>query len=109
MALHHADAGEVMKLPSVSDAKTKTAALVKTDSFETIHLVVRADERIPDHKVAGSISLYCVEGSAIIGTDDGERRLTAGHWLYLEPEAPHSVTGVTDASLVLTVFFDRQG
>jgi quercetin dioxygenase-like cupin family protein len=107
MAVHHATPGEVMKLRSISDTDTKTTALVKTDSFETIHLVVRAGEHIPDHKVGGSISLYCIEGETAIDTPDGERQLGAGDWLYLGPAARHAVRGITDASLILTVLFDR--
>lgn len=107
MAMHHAEAGEVMKLRSISDTEAKTTALVKTDSFETIHLVVRAGEHIPDHKVGGSMSLYCIEGETVIDTPDGERQLGAGDWLYLGPAMPHAVRGITDASLILTVLFDR--
>jgi quercetin dioxygenase-like cupin family protein len=107
MDIHHAAAGEVMRLPAISDPQAKTAALVKADSFEAIHLVVRAGEHIPDHKVEGSMSLYCIEGEAAIVTQAGERRLSAGDWLYLQPGAPHAVHGITDAGLILTILFDR--
>lgn len=107
MALHHAIAGEVVRLPSVANPETKTAALVKTDSFETIHLVIRASDQIPNHRVTGSISLFCVEGMVTIETEDGERRMKAGEWLYLEPNEPHSVRGLEDAGLMLTILFDR--
>lgn len=107
MAMHHAAAGEVMKLRPASNPEVKTTALVKTDSFETIHLVVRAGDHIPDHKVGGTMSLYCIEGEIIIDMENGERRLGAGDWLYLGPGAPHAVRGIFDASLILTVLFDR--
>ena len=107
MAKHHAAAGEVMKISPISESGIKTSALVKADSFEAIHLVLRAGEHIPDHKIGGSISLYCIEGDATIDTPDGERLLCAGYWLYLGPGTPHAVRGITDASLILTVFFDR--
>ncbi len=107
MAKHHAAAGEVMKISPISESGIKTSALVKADSFEAIHLVLRAGEHIPDHKIGGSISLYCIEGDATIDTPDGERLLCGGDWLYLGPGTPHAVRGITDASLILTVFFDR--
>lgn len=106
MALHHAAAGEVMKLQSASNPDAKTKALVKTDSFETIHLVVRAGDHIPDHKVEGSLSIYCIAGEAAIDVQQGERRMGAGDWLYLERGAPHAVRGIADADLLLTVLFD---
>lgn len=108
MALHHAVAGEVVRLPSVANSDTRTAALVKTDSFETIHLVVRASDHIPEHKVTGSISLFCIEGMVIIEMEDGERRMKAGDWLYLEPDQPHGLRSVEDASLILTILFDQR-
>jgi len=107
MAKHHAAAGEVMKISPISESSVKTSALVKADSFEAIHLVLRAGEHIPDHKIGGSMSLYCIEGDATIDTPDGERLLCAGDWLYLEPGTPHAVHGITDTSLILTVLFDQ--
>ena len=107
MALHHAVAGEVVKLPSVADSETKTAALVKTASFETIHLVVRAGDHIPEHKVTGSISLFCMHGMVIIETEAGEHEMKAGEWIYFEPNETHGVRGIEDASLMLTILFDQ--
>lgn len=107
MAKHHAAAGEVMKVSSISNRDVKTSALVKTESFEAIHLVLRAGEHIPDHKVGGSMSLFCIEGDVTIDTPEGERALYAGDWLHLGPGTPHAVHGITDASLMLTVLFDR--
>jgi len=107
MAKHHAAAGEVMKIPPISKSGVKTSALVKTDSFEAIHLVLRAGEHIPDHQIGGSMSLYCIEGDATIDTPEGERLLCAGDWLHLEPATPHAVRSITDVSLILTVLFDR--
>ena len=107
MALHHAAPGEVMKLVSIANPDAKTTALVKTDSFEAIQLIVRAGEHIPAHKVAGTLSLHCIEGEAAIEGEDGEHLLAAGGWIYLEPGAPHAVRGITDAALLLTILFDR--
>lgn len=107
MAIHHAAAGEVMKLRPASKPDAKTAALVKTDTFEAIHLVVRAGDYIPGHKVAGTLSLYCIEGEVALDKTDGERRLEAGDWVYLAPGAPHALRGITDASLVMTILFDQ--
>lgn len=106
MAIHHAVSGEVMGLRPLSDPAAQTVALMRTASFETIHLVLRAGARMPGHAIAGSLSLYCVEGEALIELEDGDRPLRAGEWLYLEPKARHGVRGVGDASLLLTILFD---
>lgn len=107
MALHHAASGEVMRLRSLTDADAKTVALVKTPSFETVHLVIRGGEHIPGHAIAGSLSLYCIEGEAVVELEEGERRLDPGDWLYLTPQVRHGVRGITDASLLLTILFDQ--
>jgi len=107
MALQHAVSGEVVTLHRITDADAKTVALMKTPSFETVQLVLREGEHIPGHAVAGSLSLYCIAGAAEIALDGGERRLDAGDWLYLEPQARHAVRALTDTSLLLTILFDH--
>jgi len=80
---------------------------MKTDSFETIHLIVPAGGEIPEHMIGGSLSLCCLEGEAIIDIPGGEARMKQGDWLYLDPQVLHAIRGVTDAGLLLTVLFDR--
>lgn len=103
MALHHATSGEVIHL----QAEGGTAALVKTPSFETIHLVIKAGESIPAHKVAGAMTLYCIAGAVTIEIDGQAAHMGTGHWLYLDPGVPHAVRGEVDSTLLLTILFDR--
>lgn len=102
MALHHATSGEVVRL----QASDGTRALVKTTSFETVHLVVKAGEAIPPHKVAGAITLYCIDGALAIEIDGAARRMGRGDWLYLDPSVPHALRGDVDSALLLTILFD---
>jgi quercetin dioxygenase-like cupin family protein len=106
MALHHAEPGEKLHLQSIDGANAKTAALVKTDSFEAAQLVVRAGASIHRHAVDGYVILYCVEGSVILETH-GETRLSTGDWIYLARGEEHGLRAVEDSSLLLTVLFDR--
>ena len=104
MALQHAEPGEVIHLRSPERATTGTAALVKSDRFEAIHLVVLAGTRIPPHHVSGYMTLHCIEGCVTLepsGTDLGN-----GDWIYLERGDQHSIRGVEDARLLLTILFD---
>lgn len=107
MALPHAEPGEVVDFRPLGPtlAATKTAAPVKSDRFEAIRLVVPAGTTIPTHQVSGYITLQCLEGRVALGPVRIE--LAAGDWLYLERGAPHSVEGIEDASLLLTILFDR--
>ena len=107
MALKHAPPGEIMDLsplgPHLSSATT--SALVKSDRFEAVRLIVRAGATIPSHQVPGYITLHCLEGRVTLGPSGTE--LSAGDWLYLDRETPHSVHGIEDSSLLLTILFDR--
>lgn len=105
MALKHATSGEVFHLAPIDDPATRTVALARTGSFEAIHLVVRAGEALPVHKVDGSITLHCLAGE--VGFTDGQSTdMRAGDWMYLEPGTPHAVHGVVDSALLLTILFD---
>ena len=103
MALHHATSGEVIRL----QASDGTIALAKTPSFETIHLVVKAGESIPVHKVAGAMTLYCIQGAVTIELGGKEAQMGMGHWLYLDPGVPHALRGEVDSTLLLTILFDH--
>lgn len=106
MALHHAASGEVVRLRSVGDPEAKSIALMRTDSFETLHLIVRQGHAIRDHEFKGSISLQCLEGQANIELPDGIHSLSAGDWLYLQPKEHHAIVAISDTSLLMTVMFD---
>lgn len=110
MALKHAEPGEVVDLsPLGPELRTvKTAALVKTDSFEAVRLIVRRGTSIPTHSVVGEIMLHCLEGHVAIGLDHGgSAMLRANEWLHLDGGEPHSVHGLEDSSLLLTILFTR--
>ena len=108
MALHHAEPGEVVDLRPLGEglAKARTSAIVRTPSFEAVRLVVPAGREIPVHQVPGRIMLHCLEGRVQLGLTGAAKDLRAGEWLYLEGGEPHSVTGIEDASLLLTILFD---
>lgn len=107
MALKHAAPGEVVDLrplgPRLSAARTH--AIVRTSSFEAVRLVVSAGVEIPTHQVPGRITLQCIEGHAQLGLSDETIDLRAGDWIHLDGDEPHSVKGIEDASLLLTILF----
>lgn len=108
MALHHCGPGEVARLGAIDLRATTTAALARTPSFEAIHLVVRAGQSIAPHRVAGSLTLYCIAGHARIESEVSAE-LKTGDWLFLEPGTPHAVKAIADTSLLLTILFDEGG
>ena len=107
MALKHTAPAEVVDLlplgPRFGDAKTH--AIVRAAQFEAIRLVLPAGTEIPTHNVVGPITLYCIEGHARLDLDVGQVEMRAGDWLHLEGGTPHSVKGVEDTSMLLTILF----
>ena len=109
MALHHAKPGEVVDLRPLGDGLrgAKTTAIVKSRTFEVVRLIVPAGAEISPHKVPGPITLHCLEGRAVLGLTSSEVELSAGEWLHLDGGASHSVRGVEDSSLLLTILFEK--
>lgn len=108
MALHHVAAGEPVDLRPLGAelAGSKTQALVKSDRFEAVRLVISAGTQIPTHAVAGQITLHCLEGRITIPMAGSEIELPAGHWLYLDRRVPHSVRAIENSSVLLTILFE---
>jgi quercetin dioxygenase-like cupin family protein len=106
MALQHAKPGRPVNLSLVGEAADKVA-LVKTGEFEAILLKLAGGETLPNHQVQGSISLQCLSGSAAIELDGSRQVLKPADWLFLEGGTPHALEGITDCSLLLTIFFAR--
>ncbi|MCO6429647.1 MAG: cupin domain-containing protein [Deltaproteobacteria bacterium] len=107
MGLPHATAGEVIKLipPDLNLEEAKTTAIVKTKEFETIRLCVHAGQVIPPHKTKGPITVQCLKGRAIFNIGQNKNELQPGDWLYLGPNEVHSLEGLEDSALLLTIIF----
>lgn len=109
MALEHVAPGEKVDLSVLGATRSgaKTSALVKTESFEAVHLVLGSGSTIQPHAVDGPITLQCLRGAVILEARD-KVELQAGDWLYLDPGEQHGLTALQDSSLLLTIIFDRR-
>ncbi len=109
MAIEHVRSGDVVDLrplgKKLADARTK--ALVKTGAFEAVRLIVPADRVVAPHEVAGPITLQCLEGRVLLELPATSLELSAGQWVYLDGGVRHSLKGLEDASLLLTILFGR--
>lgn len=104
MALQHAKHGEVVHLPGLAEAPG-SRALVKTEQFEAIHLLVPAGTALPPHKVSAQATLQCLSGRVSLSLGETAVILAAGDWLYLERAEEYGVEGIEDAALLLTILF----
>ena len=109
MALPHAAPGQTIALPSLAamPAETKTNALVKTDRFEAVQLVLRAGTAIAPHAVDGYFTLHCLEGAVTLEADSATIPLKGGDWVYLDRGQRHGLSAAEDSALLLTIMFDK--
>ena len=76
---------------------------MKTKATEVIRLVVPAGKEIQSHKAKGEIVVQCLEGKIAFTAFGKTHDLETGQLLYLPAGEPHSVRGVEDGSLLLTI------
>ena len=105
MAVPHANSGEVIDVRplGVALAQARTTTLVKTKTLEIIRLVIPSGRDISSHQAHGEITVQCLEGRVAFSVGNTRRDLEAGQFLYLSPEEPHSLQGIEDASILLTI------
>lgn len=109
MALAHAHSGEVVNVGPLGPAleQTPTTALIKTDHFEVLRLVVPRGKYIPRHKTHGEVTLHCLEGRVRMKLDDRIVELAAGDLMYLDANCPHDVKALEDSTILVTLFLVR--
>jgi quercetin dioxygenase-like cupin family protein len=105
MAIPHAKPGEVVDVRPLGAAlaSSQTATLIRAEQVEVIRLVVPAGKEIAEHKAKGEIIVQCLEGKVAFAAFGRTQNLEAGKLLYLPTGEPHSVKGIEDASLLLTM------
>jgi quercetin dioxygenase-like cupin family protein len=109
MSIQHAKPGELIDVQPLGAAlvTTKTKTLVKAEDVEVIRLVVPAGKEIPTHKAKGETVVQCLEGQVEFTALGGSQSVRAGQLLYLPRNEPHSVKGIENASLLLTILLPR--
>ena len=107
MATHHASPGEVVNLDTWADdlGNDKTKAIVKTDEMELARLFIQAGKELPNHKVAGSITVHCIKGKIEFTAMSTTQEISQGELLYLMAGEPHSVRAVENSVVLLTIIF----
>jgi quercetin dioxygenase-like cupin family protein len=109
MATHHARPNEIVDLKTWAQdmGSEKNKAVMRTKELEVARLVIPAGKEFREHQVSGPITVHCVEGSISFTALGVTQDLTAGQLLYLEPDEPHSLIGITDAVVLLTIIFKQ--
>ena len=110
MAIPHAKPGEIVDVRPLGSAlaSAQTQTLVRAEQVEVIRLVVPAGKEIEEHKAKGEIVVQCLEGRVAFTAFGKTQTLEAGKLLYLPTGEPHSIRGVEDASLLVTVLLPKR-
>jgi quercetin dioxygenase-like cupin family protein len=110
MPIPHAKTGEVIDLRPLGEALAHavTNTLVKTDRLEIIRFVVSAGKEWHGHQVIGEITVQCLEGRVAFTAGGTTRELAAGQMLYLAGNEPHSLRGIENASVLVTILLHQQ-
>ena len=81
----------------------KTANLIKTDELMVKRVILPAGQSIPKHHVAGDATVYCIEGAVDFTAAEQTFRLNAGELYLLKGGTEHSLLGVQNASILVTI------
>ena len=105
MAIPHAHSGQLIDVGAFGErfATARTTALFKTNEIEVMRLMLPAGKSMPAHKVVGEITVHCLEGKIEFSYDGGSTLLAAGQMLYLSGGVEHSLLGIEDASVLVTI------
>jgi quercetin dioxygenase-like cupin family protein len=105
MALPHAEQGQPIDIrphgPAIHGAQS--IALFKSERLEVIRLVFAAGYKMPSHKVAGPITLQCVEGEVEVQAEGNTTVLPAGHLMYLKGGVEHALRALEASSVLVTI------
>jgi len=100
-----ANPGELINVRPLGSAlrSASTRTLFKSSALQLVRLTVSAGQQIPQHKTDGEIVLHCLEGQVNLRALGKTQLLEAGTLVELPAGEPHSLTGVEDAAVLLTI------
>jgi quercetin dioxygenase-like cupin family protein len=105
MAIHHATPGEIVDVRSLAgDLKhTASTTIVKADQLQDFRYVLLKDKVFAEHSVPGAITVQCLEGVVEFTAAGQKQLLRTGRLVYLGEGTPHTLKGVEDASVLVTI------
>jgi quercetin dioxygenase-like cupin family protein len=106
MTTPQANVGELVDVRPMSSALAASprTILLLAEQVEIARLAVPAGREIPEHKAKGEIVVQCLEGRVAYTVFGKTLTLEPGKLLYMPMGEPHSVKGIEDATLLLTIF-----
>lgn len=108
MALPHAQSLDIIDIRPLGSGldDAVTTSVIRTPALQLMRLVLRAGQALPEHSVAGAITVQCLEGEAVLTTPSRSCQLGAGRLVVLNGGEPHAVRAVTPTSLLVTILLE---
>lgn len=105
MALPHAQPLDIINVGPLADALpgAVSTSLIKTERVQLLHLVLRAHEDQPEHRVDEESIIQCLEGVVEVVWPGGVRQLKAGNVVVLPARQKHSLRARTDCAVLVTL------
>jgi len=105
MAIPHARSGQIVDILPADGTlpSARSFALFKSTQLEVMRVVLPAGKAFPPHRVAGEITVQCLEGRIAFSIDGATQELRAGQLLHLEGGVLHGLVGIDDASALVTI------
>jgi quercetin dioxygenase-like cupin family protein len=105
MALPHASSGQIVDILSAEGTlpSAKSFALFKSGQLEVMRVVLPAGKAFPPHRVAGEITVQCLDGRIDFSVDGVSQELRAGQLMHLEGGVLHGLVGIEDSSALVTI------
>ncbi len=88
-------------------SRAKTTTLLKTNAMQLIRLIVPAGKEISSHEASGEVLVQCLEGRVGFTAGGKTHELSAGQLLYLSCGEPHSLRGIENSSLLVTILSSK--
>jgi quercetin dioxygenase-like cupin family protein len=109
MSIPHAQSGQAISVAPFADVLTqqRTVALFKSEQLEVMRLVLLAGKSMPPHKIAGELTIQCLEGRLDVQVHGESTLLQPGELMFLLGAVPHSVTALEDASALVTLVVSK--
>lgn len=105
MAIHHAVSGELINIRPLGSSigTTRTSTLYKTQHLEVFRMVLLAGKEMPEHKVAGELTVQCLEGSIEFSIGSTRDVMHPGDLKCLAGGIPHALRAIEDSSVLVTL------
>ncbi|HZY17697.1 MAG TPA: hypothetical protein VFE82_04405 [Ramlibacter sp.] len=109
MALPHARPLDIINVAPLAEALSQavSTSLIKTERMQLLHLVLRAHQDQPEHRVDDECTIHCLEGVVEVVTPAGARQLKAGNVVLLPGGQKHSLRARTDCAVLVTLLLDH--